>query len=151
EVQRAVTRGAAGTGRVPENLRRVVAGEFGPARRFAERSASWPDGNPRVTIDHNILDRDDESVALAGAVEPDGAADRVGQRRTFSEAGPACGDGLVLGRLEVAGASVVGLDLETLAAADAQQRFVFPVEGVLAALFSGDALHGGPLASLFRR
>ena len=36
------------------------------------------------------------------------------------EAGPLAGDGLVVGRLEVAGAGVVGLDLERLAGLDAQ-------------------------------
>src|SRR5947209_2707621 len=38
EVQRAVARGAAGTGAVAEDLGGVSAGQLGPARRFAERA-----------------------------------------------------------------------------------------------------------------
>src|SRR5262249_22969854 len=46
EMQRAVARRTAGAGRVAEDARRVVAGELGPTRRFAERAAARADGDP---------------------------------------------------------------------------------------------------------
>ena len=85
----------------------------------------------------------------SGPFEKDRSADRIGQRRHAIEAGPFAGNGLVARRLEVAGAGVVRFDLETFAGLDAQQRLVFPVEGVLAGVFAQDSLHDGPGLAVF--
>src|SRR5262249_43792892 len=114
------------------------------ARRFAERAAPGADGDPRVILDDDVLDGHDEGVAARRAVEEDRPADGVGQGRRLVGAGAPRGDRLVAGRLEVGGAGGVGLNLEALAAAHAQQRLVLPVEGVLPGKIARDALHGVP-------
>ena len=144
EVQGAVAHGAAGSGRVAEDLRRVIARQFRPARRFAERAAARADGDPRIIGDNDVLDGDDERVAALGAFEINRTADGVGMRRAAIETGTLAGDGLVGRRFEIAGAGVPGLDLEALARTNAKERFVAPIEGVLAGLLSRDALHKRP-------
>src|SRR5207249_933623 len=142
EVQGAVAGGAAGAGRVAEDLRRVLARQLRPARRFPQGAAARTDGDPRVAIDDDLFEGDDEDVAALRALDVDGAGDRVGVRRDAVEAGPPGGDGLVALRLEVAGAGVEGLQLEALAGPDAEERRVAPVKGVLAGQVARDALHG---------
>ena len=51
EMEGAVAGSAGGTGRVLEDLGGVIAGQFRPARRFAERAAAWADGDPGVVVD----------------------------------------------------------------------------------------------------
>src|SRR5204863_6813094 len=60
------------------------------------------------------------------------------------EAGPPRRNRLVRRRFEIARAGVVRLDLEALAALDAQERLIFPVERVLPGLFACNALHEFP-------
>src|SRR5262249_33831044 len=133
-----------------EDVRRVAGGELRAAGGLAQRAAPGAHRDPRVVVHDDLLDRDDQRVAALRTLDPHRAADRVGERRHPVEAGPAGGDGEVLGRLEVAGAGVVGLDLEALAGLDAEEGLVAPVEGVLAGLLAGDELHGGLLLWLTR-
>src|SRR5262249_53988209 len=100
------------------------------------------DRDPRVVGDGDVVEADDEGVAAAGALDVDGAGGGGGGRRRAGEAGPQGGGGLVRRALGVAGRGGPGLDPEGLARADAQQRLVAPVEGVLAGLLADDALHG---------
>src|SRR5262249_14062232 len=132
EVQHTVHRRAARAGRVLENLRRVLAGAVGIARRLAQRAAPRADGDPRTRLGANLLHCRRQVVAALGPLNEARAADRVGQRWNAVEAWPLAGDGLVLRRAEVAGRGVPGLDLEGFAGPDAQLRFVAPVEGKLA-------------------
>src|SRR5262249_12948011 len=142
EVQGAVARRAAGAGGVAEHLRRVLPRPFRPAGRLAERTTPWPDRNPRRVGDHDLLNRHDKGIAALCPLDVNRAADRVDLRRAAVETGPQRRDRLVSRRLEVAGRGIVGLDLEGLARPHAQERLVPPVEGILAGLFAGDALHG---------
>src|SRR5262249_56782439 len=84
----------------------------------------------------------DKGIAALCPLDVNRAADRVDLRRAAVETGPQRRDRLVSRRLEVAGRGIVGLDLEGLARPHAQERLVPPVEGILAGLFAGDALHG---------
>src|SRR5438093_8064678 len=102
-MERAIARGAAGAGSVLENLGGVIGGEFRPACRFAERAAPWADGDPRIGIDENILDRHDEHITALGAFDQDRSADRVSQRRHAVEAGALAGNLLVTRRPKEAG------------------------------------------------
>src|SRR5262249_19494582 len=142
EVQRAVARRAARAGRVAEHLRRVLARQLRPARRLAQRPAPRAHRDPGVTPDRDALDAHHQRVAAIRTFQITRTPDGVGERRRPVEAGAAARDRQVGRRLEVAGARVPGLDLETLAGPHAQERLVAPVERVLAGLVAGDALHG---------
>ena len=84
--------------------------------------------------------RADERVAALGPFQPDGAGNRVGQRWKAVETGPQRRDRLVFFGFEIAGAGVPGLDLKSLAGADAKEGLVFPVEGILARQLDPDEI-----------
>src|SRR5262249_5785542 len=112
------------------------------ARRFAERAPARANGDPGIIVHQNVFNGDDERVPALRALQPHRPAQGVGQGGRLVEARPPRGDGLVGLRPEVAGAGVIGLDLEARAGPDAEERLVFPVEGVLAGLVAENSLHG---------
>jgi len=119
----------------------VVLRDFRITCQRAEWTTIWTDGAPRVAIDLDMLDLDDEHVAFLRAVDIDRTADRVRQRRRTIEAGPLAGNRQVFRRLEEAGARVVGFDFKRLAGGDLEERFIAPVESVFAGVFAVDAFH----------
>src|SRR6516225_8560906 len=125
-----------------EYLRSVIGGEFRPARRLAQGSALGSDGDPGIIAHQDIFDGYYERVARLSAFEPEGAANGIGQRRRSVKSRPQGRDGFVFLRLEIAGAGVLGFNLNTLAALDAQERLVLPIKGIFAGLVASNSLHG---------
>src|SRR5262249_33773302 len=107
--------GAARARSVLEYLGGVIAGQLGPARRFAERPPARPNGDPRIMIDDNIFHADDQGIAALRALQPHRPANGIGQRWAAIKAGPEGGNRLVLSRLEITRARIIRLDLEALA------------------------------------
>src|SRR5262249_48903406 len=142
EMQCPVAHRAAWPRRMAEDFRGVLRGQFRPARRFAERSALWTDGDPRIIGHVDILDGDNERIAARRSFEMNRPADWIGVRRTAIKARSPSGNRLIVRRFEIACAGVVSLDFEAFVGADAQQRLVAPVESVFARLFAEDPLHG---------
>ena len=141
EVEGAVASCAARARCVLEDLGGVFAGQFGPTRQFASRASAWANGNPRVAVHGNRIERDDEHIAALRSFDIDRACDRVGQWRRAIEAGPFARDRFVRFRLEETRAGVKGFQLEGFARLNAKEWFVAPVERIFAGLFTGDALH----------
>ena len=90
----------------------------------------------------NALDVDGKGVAALRALDEDGSAERIDERRRTVEPGAIRGNGLVVGRLEEPAAGVPSFNLERFAGLHAEQRQVAPVEGEFAGIFTKDALHG---------
>src|SRR5579859_6832787 len=78
-----------------ENLRGVVPGQLRPAGGFAQRSAAWPDRDPRELVDLDLFDGNGQRIAALGAFEIDWADDWVCQRGNAVEPRPTRRDGFV--------------------------------------------------------
>src|SRR5438034_11754727 len=102
------------------------------------------DGDPAIIADHDVFNGDRESIASVGSFEPNGATDGIRLRRSSIKPWSQRWNGFVLFRLKITGAGVIGFNFETLPAFDAQERLIFPIEGIFSALFAGDSLHHGP-------
>ena len=141
EVQSPVAGRSAGTGCVLKDLGRVFAREFRPASGFAQGAAARPSGDPRIAVDEDIFDSNDERVSLFRSFDKDRTRNGVRQGRRSVEAGPLARDCQIGSRFEEASAGVVSLNFKALTLLDLQQRFVAEVEGILTSLFAIDPLH----------